>query len=69
MTDLEKENQILKKMSHSVRLDDNVFETVKATQAQLNKRKNGEHKKHQYTLSEVIEWYMSASEDQAASPI
>jgi hypothetical protein len=56
-------------MSHSVRLNDGVFECVKSTQRQLNERKRGQRKQHKYSISEVIEWYILASQKEAESPI
>jgi hypothetical protein len=56
-------------MSHSVRLNDGVFECVKSTQRQLNERKRGQRKAHKYSLSEVIEWYILAANNDAANPI
>jgi hypothetical protein len=56
-------------MSHSVRLEDNVFACVKNTQRRLNERKRGQRKAHKYSLSEVIEWYILAAQGQAESPV
>jgi uncharacterized protein involved in tolerance to divalent cations len=55
-------------MSHSVRLEDNVFACVKNTQRRLNERKRGQRKAHKYSLSEVIEWYILAANNDAANP-
>ena len=56
-------------MSHSVRLNDNVFECVKSTQRQLNERKRGQRKAHKYSISEVIEWYILAAQKEAELPV
>ena len=56
-------------MSHSVRLDDDVFECFLHTQRQLNERKRGQRKAHKYSLSEVIQWYILASQKEAENPI
>ena len=55
-------------MSHSVRLDDNIYEILKTAQYILNQRKRGQRKQHKYSLSEVIEWYYNAANHEAAPP-
>jgi hypothetical protein len=58
-------------MSHSVRLDDGVYDFLKLKQQIINaqqKRGGRGIKKHFYSLSEVIEWYIDATNGWSAAP-